>query len=59
MATFVGLVSALTNWLNGIKKVEKFIWNEEIEGDFIKLKKAFTKGGIQAFRTSGLEIRSS
>ena len=37
------------NWLNRIKKVEKFSWNEEIEQDFIVLKKAFTKGKILAF----------
>ena len=29
--------------------MEKFLWNKEIEQDFIKLKKAFTKGGIKAF----------
>ena len=47
--TFIPQYSALNNWLNGIKKGEKFLWNEEIEQDFVKLKKAFTEGGIQAF----------
>ena len=28
----------LTNRLNRIKKTEKFLWNEEIERDFIELK---------------------
>ena len=46
---FIPQYSALTNRLNGIKKAEKFLWNEEIEIDFVKLKKAFTKRGIQAF----------
>ena len=50
--TFIPQYSALTNRLNGIKKAEKFMWNEEIEQDFIKLKKAFTKGRIQAFPES-------
>ena len=35
--------------MNGIKKAEKFVWNEEIERDFIQLKEAFTKGGIPDF----------
>ena len=39
--------SALTKSLNGIMKAEKFLWNEEIGRDFVKLKRAFTKGGIQ------------
>ena len=39
----------MTNRLKGIKKVEKFLWNEEIGRDFVELKRAFTKGGIQAF----------
>ena len=47
--TFIPQYSALTNWLNGIKKAEKFQWNEEIERDFVELKKAFMEGGIQAF----------
>ena len=29
------------------------MWNEEIESDFIQLKEAFTKGGIQAFPDFG------
>ena len=40
--------------MNGIKKAEKFLWNEEIERDFIELKKAFTEGGIQAFPDFGV-----
>ena len=47
--TFIPQNSVLTNRLNRIKKAEKFLWNEEIETDFIELKKAFTEGGIQAF----------
>ena len=50
---FIPQYSALTNKLNGIKKAEKFVWNEEIESDFIQLKEAFTKGGIQAFPDFG------
>ena len=46
---FIPQYSVLTNRLNGIKKAKKFLWNEEIERDFVKLKKAFTEGGIQAF----------
>ena len=30
------------------------MWKEEIEQDFIQLKKAFTKGGIQAFPDFGV-----
>ena len=56
--TFIPQYSALTNQLNGMKKAEKFLWNKEIERDFIELKKAYTKGGIQAFQTSELEIHS-
>ena len=52
--TFIPQYSALTNWLNGIKKGENFLWNEEIEQDFIELKKTFTKGGIQAFPDFGV-----
>ena len=47
--TFIPQYSALTNRLNGIKKGENFLWNEEIRKDFVKLKRAFTKGGIKAF----------
>ena len=47
--TFIPQYSALTCQLNGIKKAEKFLWNEEIEQDFIELKKAFKEGRIQAF----------
>ena len=45
----------LINQLNGIKKAEKFLWDEEIEHDFNELKKAFTKGGIQAFPDFGVQ----
>ena len=41
--TFIPQYSVLTNRLNGIKKVEKFL-----------LKKAFTEGGIQAFPDFGV-----
>ena len=51
---FIPHYSALTNRLNGIKKAEKFVWNEEIEHDFVQLKEAFTKGGIQAFPDFGV-----
>ena len=44
----------LTNQLNRIKRAEKFLWNEEIDR-VIELKKAFTKGGIQAFPDFGVE----
>ena len=44
--TFIPQYSALTNRLNGIKKAEKFLWNEEIERDIVKLKKAFTEGSF-------------
>ena len=47
--TFISQYSALTILLNRIKKVEKFMWNEEIEQDFIELKKAFTEDRIQVF----------
>ena len=52
--TFIPQYSALTNRLHGIKKAEKFLWNEEIERYFVKLKKAFTEGGIQAFPDFGV-----
>ena len=35
--TFIPQYSALTNRLNGIKKAEKFLWNEEIERDVVEL----------------------
>ena len=34
--------------------MEKFLWNKEIERDFIELKKAFAEGGIQAFQDFGV-----
>ena len=40
--SFIPQYSALTNRLNGIKKAEKFVWNEEIQRDFVQLKEAFT-----------------
>ena len=40
--------------MNRIKKAEKFLWNEEIEQDFVELKKAFTDDGIQAFPDFGV-----
>ena len=52
--TFIPQYSALTNRLNRIKKAEKFLWNEEIEWDFVELKKGFSEGGIQAFPNFGV-----
>ena len=52
--TFIPQYSVLTNRLNGIKEAENFLWNEEIERDFIELKRAFTEGGIQAFPNFGV-----
>ena len=46
--TFIIQYSVLTNWLNGIKKVEKFLWNKEIERDL------YSQGGIQAFPDFGV-----
>ena len=51
--TFIPQYTALSNRLKGIKTAKKFLWNEEIGPDFIKLKRAFTKGGIQAFPNFG------
>ena len=47
--TIITQYSVLTNRLNRIKKAEKFLWNKDIEQDFVVLKKAFTEGRIQAF----------
>ena len=52
--SFIPQYSALTNRLNGIKKAEKFVWNEEIEKDFVQLKEAFTHGGVQVFPDFGI-----
>ena len=52
--TFILQYSALTNRLNGVKKAEKFLWNKEIEQDFLELKMAFTKGRIKAFPNFGV-----
>ena len=56
--TFIPQYSALTNRLNWIKKAEKFMWNKEIELDFIELKKALPRAAYKHSRTSGLEICS-
>ena len=45
--------------MNGIKKAKKFIWNEEIELNFIEVKKAFPRADFKHSQTSGLEISSS
>ena len=52
--TFIPKYSALTNQLYGIKKAKRFLWNKERERDFIELKKAFSKGRIQAFPDFGV-----
>ena len=51
--TFIPQYFTLTNWLNRIKKAEKFMQNKEIEWDFKELKKAFAEGRIQAFPDIG------
>ena len=51
--TFIPQYSVLSNQLKRIKKAEKLMWNEETEHDFIKLKRVFTEGGIQAFPDFG------
>ena len=63
LATFLGFAgyyctlipqySALTNRLNGIKKAEKFSWNEEIGQGLVEFKRVFTDGRIQAFPDFG------
>ena len=55
---FIPQYSALTNRLMGIKKAEKFTWNEEIELYYMELKKAITKGGYKCSLTLGYEIPS-
>ena len=52
--SFIPQYSVLTNRLNGIKKAEKFVWNQEVEKDFVQLKEAFVQGGIQAFPDFGI-----
>ena len=52
--SFILQNSALTNQLNRIKKAEKFLPKEEIEQNFIELKRVFTEGGIQAFPDFGV-----
>ena len=50
--SFIPQYSALTNRLSGIKKAEKFVWNEEIERDFVQLKEAFTRAEYKRFLIS-------
>ena len=52
--TFIPQYSALTNRLKGIKKEEKFLWNEKVKRDFKELMKAFTEVRIQAFPDFGV-----
>ena len=51
---FIPQYSALTKQLTGIQKAETFLWNEELEQNFIKLKRAFTEGGIEGFPDFGV-----
>ena len=46
---FIPRYSALTNRMNTMKKADKFIWTEDMEKDFVELKKEFTAGKIQAY----------
>jgi len=46
---FIPKYSALTNWMNSLKKVEKFVWTEDMEKDFLELKAEFSAGRIQAY----------
>ena len=46
--TFIPQYSVLTNRLNGIKKADKFLWNEDIR------REAFIEGGMQAFPNIGV-----
>ena len=41
--------SALTNRMNSLKNVEKFVWTEDMEKDFLELKAEFSSGRIQAY----------
>ena len=47
--TFIPQYSALTNRLNGIKKAEKFMWNEEIEQDFGEQEESIHRGRDTSF----------
>ena len=35
--------------MNSLKQVEKFVWTEDMEKDFLELKVEFSAGRIQAF----------
>ena len=56
--TFIPQYSALPNRLNGIKKAEKFLWNEEIQRDFVMLREHSRREGYKLFPTLEYEIRS-
>ena len=45
--TFLPNYSVMTNWLNGIKKAPRFMWNSEVERDLEELKRPFTYSGLQ------------
>ena len=49
--TFIPQYSGLTNRLNGIKKAENFLWNEEIEQGFVELKKHSLREEYKLFPT--------
>ena len=46
---FILRYSALTNRMNSLKKLEKFVWTEDMEKDFLDLKAEFSAGWIQAY----------
>ena len=46
---FIPKYSALTNRMNSLKKVEKFVWTKDMEKDFLELKAEFSAGRIQAY----------
>ena len=46
---FIPRYSALTNRMNSLKKVEKFVWTEDMQKDFLELKAEFLAGRIQAY----------
>ena len=39
----------MTNRMNSLKNVEKFVWTEDMEKDFLELKAEFSVGQIQAY----------
>ena len=41
---FIPRYSALTNRMNSLKNVEKFVWTEDMEKDFLELKAEFSAG---------------